>query len=71
MGLKGIGLFPHTLSLGLYMPGKVLQYINTLKHPRFAPIVGMLTFFLPCGFTQSMQVLAISSGSPLMGMMIL
>ena len=71
MGLKGIDLFPQRLSLGLHMPGKVLQHINALKHPRFAPIVGALTFFLPCGFTQSIQVLAISSGSPLTGMMIL
>lgn len=71
MGLKGIWLFPQRLSLGLYIPGKVSQYINALKHPRYAPVVGALTFFLPCGFTQSMQILAISSGSPLLGMMIL
>ncbi len=30
----------------------------------FAPtLLGMVTFFLPCGFTQSMQVVALSSGS--------
>ncbi len=26
-------------------------------------IVGVGTFFLPCGFTQSMQIAALSSGS--------
>lgn len=32
---------------------------------RIAPfILGALTFFLPCGFTQSMQLYALSSGSP-------
>ncbi|MBU3978504.1 sulfite exporter TauE/SafE family protein [Patescibacteria group bacterium] len=29
--------------------------------------MGALTFFLPCGFTQAMQLYAISSGSPLIG----
>lgn len=30
-------------------------------------IMGALTFFLPCGFTQAMQLFAISSGSPVTG----
>jgi sulfite exporter TauE/SafE/copper chaperone CopZ len=30
-------------------------------------VMGALTFFLPCGFTQAMQLYAISSGSPLVG----
>lgn len=32
-----------------------------------AAIVGGLTFFLPCGFTQAMQLYAMSTGSPLKG----
>jgi len=30
-------------------------------------ILGAFTFFLPCGFTQAMQLFAISSGSPIIG----
>ncbi len=30
-------------------------------------VMGALTFFLPCGFTQAMQLFAISSGSPVIG----
>lgn len=30
-------------------------------------VMGALTFFLPCGFTQAMQLYAISTGSPLIG----
>jgi sulfite exporter TauE/SafE len=34
----------------------------------FAPLVlGIATFFLPCGFTQSMQVVALSSGNAVTG----
>ena len=30
-----------------------------------APPLGVATFFLPCGFTQAVQVYALSTGSPL------
>lgn len=32
-------------------------------------VMGALTFFLPCGFTQAMQLFAIKSGSPIVGAM--
>ena len=34
-------------------------------------VLGALTFFLPCGFTQAMQVYAISTGKPLSGALIM
>jgi uncharacterized protein len=38
----------------------------------FAPVVlGVLTLLIPCGTTQAMEVLAISSGSPLLGALIM
>lgn len=41
------------------------------KNP-FAPaLLGALTFFLPCGFTQSMQLYALSTGSPIQAAMIM
>ena len=35
--------------------------IFTVKNPIFSPLVWALTFFLPCWFTQTMQLLAIAS----------
>jgi len=38
----------------------------------FTPIVlGMLTIFIPCGVTQAMEVLAITSGRPMLGALIM
>jgi uncharacterized protein len=38
----------------------------------FTPaLLGALTIFIPCGTTQAMEILAISSGSPLMGALIM
>lgn len=38
----------------------------------FAPIsLGLFTVFIPCGVTQAMEVLAITSGSPIQGMLIM
>jgi len=34
-------------------------------------MTGALTFFLPCGFTQAMQLVAIGSGSPVTGSLIM
>lgn len=46
------------------LPPSVLQWFDNIEHKTFAPLlIGMGTFFLPCGFTQSMQVAALSSGS--------
>jgi len=45
--------------------------IFRLKDPKYASVVGALTFLLPCGFTQSMQLLALQSGSMWQGMLIM
>jgi sulfite exporter TauE/SafE len=46
---------------------KRIQALSASDHP-FAPaLLGALTFFLPCGFTQSMQLLALGTGSFLAG----
>lgn len=50
-------------SLKISMPKVFGSKILNMKNPTFAPIIWALTFFLPCGFTQSMQVYAASSGS--------
>jgi len=42
---------------------KRIHALATSDHVLAPSILGALTFFIPCGFTQSMQLLALSSGS--------
>lgn len=70
LGLNILGLFPDIANLGLSMPrffsapwGKLKQSEN----PAAPFLLGVMTFFLPCGFTQSMQILAVASGSFMRG----
>ena len=68
MGLQLINIFPRLNKFKLSLPksisktlgfkGNDQEYSN--KH---AALVGALTFFLPCGFTQAMQLYAVSTGS--------
>lgn len=45
---------------------------NTTADRLFAPgLLGFLTILIPCGVTQAMEILAISSGSPLQGALIM
>ena len=45
--------------------------LSTSRHPAVPLILGALTFFLPCGYTQSMQLLALSTGSPVQAALIM
>src|SRR3989344_7478863 len=68
LGLKMTEVFPR-LSGGGFMLPKSISRLFGLNHEvkeyshKGATITGALTFFLPCGFTQAMQVYAISTGS--------
>ncbi|MDD3793529.1 MAG: sulfite exporter TauE/SafE family protein [Candidatus Gracilibacteria bacterium] len=62
IGLNILGLLPSITKFGIHMPKIFSSKIEKIKNPRYAPFVGALTFFLPCGFTQTMQLLAVSSG---------
>lgn len=44
---------------------KAIASLSTSSRPEIPFVLGALTFFLPCGFTQSMQLYALSTGSPL------
>ncbi len=60
-----LGIFP-SLNLGIAMPKPIRNYFSKLKtsNSKIAPLLlGGITFFLPCGFTQSMQIFALTSGS--------
>jgi uncharacterized protein len=51
--------------------GKLLRNQSKSQH-LFAPaILGVLTVLIPCGVTQAMEVLAISSGNPVTGALIM
>jgi sulfite exporter TauE/SafE/copper chaperone CopZ len=48
------------------------NFFRKIEHKTLTPlIIGFGTFFLPCGFTQSMQVVALSSGSFVSGTLIM
>lgn len=57
--------FPSPSKFWISMPKSFGNKILSIQNPAFTPIIGALTFFLPCGFTQSMQIMAASSGSPI------
>lgn len=66
LALNILGLAPSVASLGLSMPKSFTRHWAALKESnhKAAPFVlGALSFFLPCGFTQSMQLFALASGS--------
>lgn len=69
LGLNLVGLFEKNL---VALPSTFFNFFRKVEHKTFAPfLVGVGTFFLPCGFTQAMQVAALSSGSFLSGLMIM
>lgn len=64
IGLSILGLAPNVTRFGLHLPKSWAGRIDALKEKdhRLMPVVlGALTFFLPCGFTQSMQLAAAAS----------
>jgi len=74
LALNILGFVPSISTLGIRMPKKSLSVWNKLQESEhaLAPLaLGALSFFLPCGFTQSMQLFAMSSGSFLTGAMTL
>ncbi len=65
LGLKILKITPK-IACTIPLPKALWNRIRQLQHSEsvFAPtILGALTFFVPCGFTQSMQLLALGSGS--------
>ena len=64
MGLQLTGIFPRLYSLSLKLPIKV----NAVSNPF---ILGALTFFLPCGFTQAVQAYAMTTGNPFTSALVL
>jgi uncharacterized protein len=70
LGLNILGIAPPLSAVGIRMPQSFSGQWKNLKQSehKAAPfLLGGLSFFLPCGFTQSMQLFALASGSFLVG----
>ena len=68
LGFKLVGVFPKLESASFVLPKGVSRWFGGDHRMREyshgnAALLGALTFFLPCGFTQAMQLLAVGSGS--------
>ena len=69
LGADLVGIFRQSK---ITLPAGIFQMFKKMEHKTFTPIIiGVGTFFLPCGFTQSMQIAALSSGSFLTGGLIM
>ncbi|MSR70643.1 hypothetical protein EXS62_01225, partial [Candidatus Kaiserbacteria bacterium] len=69
LGLNLVGVFAKNK---IALPSGVFNFFRKIEHKTFTPlIIGFATFFLPCGFTQSMQVSALGSGSFISGLLIM
>jgi sulfite exporter TauE/SafE len=69
LGMNLVGIFKKNK---FTLPSNIFKYFRKIEHTTLAPIIiGIGTFFLPCGFTQSMQVSALSSGSFSSGFLIM
>jgi sulfite exporter TauE/SafE/copper chaperone CopZ len=72
LGVRLTGLSPRIAGWSPTLPGGIAHRIGldegaagTYTDGR-AAVLGAATFFLPCGFTQAVQVYALSTGSPLL-----
>ncbi len=72
MIILGLNLFGIFKKNKITLPHGMFNFFRKVEHSFWAPIViGAATFLLPCGFTQSMQVVALSSESFIKGFMIM
>lgn len=66
MGLNLLDVFHFTKRLQPGMPKIISKHalkVSKLTHTITPFLVGIATFFLPCGFTQSMQIFTLSTGT--------
>ncbi len=70
LGLNLLDVFSWTKKVQPAMPKFLAERafnVSKLNHTLTPFLVGIATFFLPCGFTQSMQIYSLSTGSFLIG----
>ncbi|MDD2680772.1 MAG: sulfite exporter TauE/SafE family protein [Patescibacteria group bacterium] len=76
MGLQLINILPRFSKYKFTLPKSISRYLGVSKNKKQyshkqAMILGAMTFFLPCGFTQAMQLYAVSTGSIISGALIM
>lgn len=77
IGFQLTELFPRLSKVGLALPPGLSKFLGIKKHGsreyshKNAMALGALTFFLPCGFTQAMQLVAMGSGSFVTGALVM
>jgi sulfite exporter TauE/SafE/copper chaperone CopZ len=72
MILLGLNLVGAIKKNATALPAGAFAFLRRIEHKTLAPFaLGVATFFLPCGFTQSMQISAVSSGSFMAGLLIM
>lgn len=69
--LQVLEFVPNISKFWFHLPKSFSHKVEKLQNPKMAPIVWALTFFIPCGFTQTAQLLAIWSGDFLTGWLIM
>ena len=70
LGINLLDVFSFTKKLQPSMPKFIARRahdVSKLNHSVTPLLVGIVTFFLPCGFTQSMQLYALTTGSFMKG----
>ncbi len=74
LGVNLLDVFPKAKYMQLTMPkwvGSRMHAVKNLNHTITPLLVGIATFFLPCGFTQSMQIYALGVGSFMKGALLM
>lgn len=77
LGLQLTSLFPWISSTDFTLPKGISRLLGIQERNmgeysnKNSLLLGVLTFFLPCGFTQAMQLFAMSSGSFVSGALIM
>lgn len=70
LGINLLDVFHWSKKLQPSMPKFLARHaigVTKLNHTLTPALVGIATFFLPCGFTQSMQIFTLSTGSFMVG----
>ena len=74
LGINLLDIFPWAKKFQPTMPsfiGKRIHGLKNINHTLTPLLVGVATFFLPCGFTQSMQIYTLTTGNFLTGALIM
>ena len=74
LGINLLDVFPWAKKIQPTIPsfiGKRVHGLKKMNHTLTPLLIGIATFFLPCGFTQSMQIYTLTTGSFLTGSFIM